>query len=266
MTQNLLYSLAALATLVPVSLLSRRREQACDGLFRLLLGLAVIGPLAWVLMQTAGTWRTGLSTTLWVTVAASMAMFAAMAAVTRQGWRLTTLMAPYMFGVGLLATIWQQAPEGQLAAKAPAGWVEIHIIVSVATYGLLTIAAVAALAAFLQERAMKAKRPTPLTHQLPSIVDSEFMLVRLLMLCEIVLALGLATGMATQYGETGSLLVFDHKTVLTITAFIVIGGLLAAHFRSGVRGRMAARLVLLAYLLLTLGYPGVKFVTDVLMS
>jgi hypothetical protein len=81
-----------------------------------------------------------------------------------------------------------------------------------------------------------------------------------------VLALGLVTGMALQYGETGSLLVLDHKTVLTITAFVVIGALLFAHFKTGLRGRKAARIVLLAYLLLTLGYPGVKFVTDVIMA
>ena len=31
-------------------------------------------------------------------------------------------------------------------------------------------------------------------------------------------------------------------------------------------GRRAARYVLVAYLLLTLGYPGVKFVTDVLLA
>ena len=80
------------------------------------------------------------------------------------------------------------------------------------------------------------------------------------------LAIGLATGMALQYGETGKLLIIDHKTILTITAFVVIGGLLAAHFKTGLRGRQAARIVLLAYLLLTLGYPGVKFVTDVIMA
>ena len=54
--------------------------------------------------------------------------------------------------------------------------------------------------------------------------------------------------------------------MLTVTAFLVIAGLLIGHFRIGVRGRMAARFVLLAYLLMTLGYPGVKFVTDVLMA
>jgi ABC-type uncharacterized transport system permease subunit len=41
---------------------------------------------------------------------------------------------------------------------------------------------------------------------------------------------------------------------------------LAAHFWIGIRGRRAARIVLLAYLLITLAYPGVKFVTDVVLS
>ena len=72
--------------------------------------------------------------------------------------------------------------------------------------------------------------------------------------------------MASQWGVTGAVLVFDHKTILTIATFVVIGALLIAHFRSGIRGRRAARIVLVAYLLLTLGYPGVKFVTEVLLA
>jgi ABC-type uncharacterized transport system permease subunit len=38
------------------------------------------------------------------------------------------------------------------------------------------------------------------------------------------------------------------------------------HWRTGLRGRRATRFVLTAYLLLTLAYPGVKFVRDVLLS
>ena len=53
----------------------------------------------------------------------------------------------------------------------------------------------------------------------------------------------------------GALLTFDHKTVLTVIAFIVIGALLAAHYRVGLRGRRAARLVLIGYLLVTLVNP-----------
>ncbi len=266
MTENMMFSLSAVAALVPSSVVALRRDTGPDVLYWMVLAVAVAGPVAWAVAQMSGTWHTGLSTTLWVTVAASMALFAVVAVVHRQAWRLTPLMAPYMLGFAVLATVWQHAPQKPLGPAAPAGWIEAHIVVSVATYGLVTIAAVAALAAFLQERALKAKRPTALTRLLPSVADCESLMVRLLVLGAIVLALGLATGMATQYGETGALLEFDHKTVLTVAAFVVIGGLLVAHFRSGMRGRMAARFVLLAYLLLTLGYPGVKFVTDVLMA
>jgi ABC-type uncharacterized transport system permease subunit len=72
--------------------------------------------------------------------------------------------------------------------------------------------------------------------------------------------------MAAEYFERGRLLVLDHKTTLSIAAFVAIALLLAAHRFTGIRGQQAARGILLAYLLLTLAYPGVKFVTDVLMS
>ena len=71
--------------------------------------------------------------------------------------------------------------------------------------------------------------------------------------------------MAIHHSETGSILSADHKTVLTIAAFVVIGLMLLAHRVSGLRGRTVTRLVLLAYLLLTMGYPGVKFIADHLL-
>ena len=135
-----------------------------------------------------------------------------------------------------------------------------------ATYGLCTLAAVAAAAAFLQERALKGKRPTALSRVLPSISDASRLQVRLLAVSEAVLALGIATGMARGYLSNGRWLQFDHKTLLSGLAFLAIGALLVLHYRSGLRGQRAARLVLVAYLLLTLAYPGVKFVTDVLIG
>jgi ABC-type uncharacterized transport system permease subunit len=266
MTQSLLFSLAAIVALVPSGVAAWRRAATRDVLFWAVLIVAVAGPAALVFARMGGVWRTDLSTTLWVTVAATMAIFAAAALVTDHAWRLTPLMAPYMVVVAILATVWQHAPDKGLAAGAVSAWIAIHILMSVATYGLVTVAAVAALAGFLQERAIKTKRPTMLTHLLPALADCEALVVRLLTIGEVILGFGLITGMATSYEEKGTLLAFDHKTVLTITAFLVIGGLLAAHFRTGVRGRQATRLVLLAYLLLTLGYPGVKFVTDVILG
>jgi ABC-type uncharacterized transport system permease subunit len=266
MTPDLLLSVTAVVSLLPVALLGTRRDAPPDGLYWALLIVAVAGPITWVMSHMSGTWRTGFSTAMWVTVAATMAVFLVVAVASPRARRLTILILPYMVIVGLLATLWQQAPERALSASAPGAWVGTHIVVSVLTYALVTIAAVAALAAAMQERALKSKQPTPLSRRLPSVADSEALLVRLLIFGEIVLGLGLATGMVAQYGETGAVLIADHKTILTITAFMVIGGLLIAQKVSGVRGRMATRTVLLAYLLLTLGYPGVKFVTDVVLA
>jgi len=260
-------SLSALAALVPASLQALRPAPARDAAFWGLLAVAVAGPSVWVLVHMTETWQTGLAPTLWVTVAATMLLYAVTAATTRQAWRLAPLLVPYMLVLGIIATIWQRAPgQPLIAGNAEGAWVSVHIAMAVTTYALVTIAAIAALAAFLQERALKRKRPNDLTRLLPSIADCDRLLVGLLQVGEGVLALGLVTGMALQYRETGQIIDFNHKTILTIAAFVVIGGLLVCHYGSGVRGRLAARIVLLAYLLLTLGYPGVKFVTDVLMA
>ncbi|MBL6946134.1 MAG: cytochrome c biogenesis protein CcsA [Rhodospirillales bacterium] len=264
--QNFLFNLSALVALVPATVVGLRRGGERDAVFWLVLAVALAGPSAWIVAQTGGAWQTGFSSALWVTVAGSLLVFILSSAATTQAWRLLPLVAPYLLLIGVLATIWQQAPfDEPLNSAAATAWVHTHILVSVATYALVTIAAVAALGAFVQERALKKKRPTALSKRLPSVADCESLVVKLLAIGEAVLALGMITGMAMQYAATGTLLVFDHKTVLAVAAFVVIGGLLIAHYRTGVRGRVAARIVLLAYLLLTLGYPGVKFVTDVLL-
>lgn len=264
---TLLLDLLPVLSLIPASLQALRREPRRDALFWAAVAVAVAGPAARAAVHLAGPWQTGFSATLWATVAVSAILYAGVAAITAQAWRLASLFAMYMFLLGAVAVVWQAAPGRPLIADpGTGGWIAAHIAVSVVTYGLVTIAAVAALAAFVQERALKRRRPVAMARILPSVADCEFLVVRLLLVGEGVLGIGLVTGMILAASETGQILPFDHKTILTLAAFVVIAGLLVAHYRSGMRGRRAARVVLLAYLLLTLGYPGVKFVTDVLMA
>ncbi len=276
MSQNLIFSLTALLALVPAALFPYGRLLGPSGMaggapprpayFWAALALAVAGPVVWSASLLDDRWHAGVATTLWVAVAASMVLFAALCLATRSAWRLTPLLLPYLLVVGALATLVYDAPQPGLHGGAPGVWIDLHIAVSVVTYALLTLAAVAAAAAFLQQRALKAKRPTPLTRFLPPVAESDRLQVRLLAASELVLGLGLATGMAVLHYEHGVLLRPDHKTLLSLATFVVIGALLAAHARTGVRGRTAARYVLMAYLLLTLGYPGVKFVSDILLG
>jgi ABC-type uncharacterized transport system permease subunit len=267
MGNSLVLSLSALVALVPASILPYRRDmERPDMAFWAVLAAAVAGPAALSLVRLGGEWQTGLSTTLWVSIAASAAIFALLSLVTREAWRLMPLLLPYLLLLGLVATVWSNVPAHTGLSARPDAWLTVHIAVSLATYGMCTLAAVAGASAVLQERAIKRKRPSALTHKLPSVSDSASQQVGLLAASEAVLALGIVTGMAEQYLTSGRLLEFSHKTLLAILAFALIGLLLVLHHRTGLRGQRAGRYILLAYLLLTLAYPGVKFVTDVLIG
>ena len=273
MARSLLFNVAALAALAPASLIHLRhggQPHAAggrpDGVFWMVLAAALAGSVAQTASLLGLDWHTGFSVALWVSIATSLALFMGLSLVTAQGWRLTPLLLPYLLLLGIIATIWTQAPEQPLTAPPGADWLGVHVLISVLTYGLLTIAAVAGLAVVLQEGAIRAKRPNRLTRFLPSVADGESLLIRLLIAGEVVLGIDLITGVAAQYAGQGTFLSLDHKTLLSLLAFVVIALLLLAHWRTGIRGRQAARYLLVAYLLLSLAYPGVKFVTDVLMS
>lgn len=260
-------SVIALTSILPAVAQAFREQAGRDSVFWASLAVALAGPLAWILVHNASAWQTDLASTLWVTIAVSLALFAVVALWFPQAWRLFPLLAGYMLLLGLGAVIWHDVPGEPLrATPGERGWVTVHVALGVVTYGLVTIAAVAAFAAFQQERSVKRKQPSALTRHLPSIADCERLQFGLLQTGWSVLGVGLLTGMALQWEESRQWLPLSHKVVLTLTAFTVIGLLLAAQRWAGVRGRLAARFVLLGYLLLTLGYPGVKFVSDVLIG
>jgi len=265
MPTTLVYGLSALAALVPAWLYVMRGGGR-EPLLGALLLVALAGPVSWAAVQLSGSWQTGFSTALWLTIAASVVLFAAISAINRAAWRLTPLLLPYLIVIGVLAMIWQAVPGQPLSGATIGSWLVAHIVVSLLTYALITLSAIAGLAIVLQERALKAKRPTAFTRLLPAVADAERLQAGLLVGGEVVLGVGLITGAATLYSASGALFQFDHKTVLAVVAFVVIGVLLGLHYLAGMRGRRAARLFLLAYLIITLAYPGVKFVTDVLMA
>jgi ABC-type uncharacterized transport system permease subunit len=262
---GLILSLSALASLVPAGCV-RTDARGPGPLFWALVAVAIAGPAAWIAGHLGEGWRTGLASALWLAILASMVAFAGLVAVVRGAKRLAPLLSGYLVWLGFLATIWEHAPERPLAGAAPEGWLVAHILVAVFAYGLLTLAAVTGVAVFLQERALRTKRPTEFTRRLPSIAEGEALLARLLMASGTVLAFALVSGSSLSWFVLGRLLVLDHKTVLSLATFVAIGVLLAVHSRGGLSGRRAARYVLFAYLLLTLAYPGVKFVTDVLIG
>lgn len=260
------FGLAALLSILPAAVASLWGPFARDMRFWLLAGAATVGATAWAVVRAGAGWETGFSEAIWVTVSGTLIGFLVLSVAARHAWRLSPILLPYLLLLAALATIWGQVPARPLSGEVPPAWILLHIAASVVTYILMTLAAVAGAAVLVQEWALRRRRRFRLTERLPSVADAEKLELGLLLAAETVLGLGIVTGMGTQYVISGEILSFDHKTVLTIGAFFVIGLLLLAHYRVGLRGRRAARIVLVGYLLVSLGYPGVKFVTEFLLA
>ena len=256
--------LAAAACLLPAAVVAVRdgRGVALWASF----GFAGLVAAAWTMAQFGPSWSPGFGSALWLTVAATLATYLALCLVTTRIRRIACLLAPYLALLGLIAAVWSQAPARATTDNVPVAWFGVHTALSVATYAFVTLAAVAGVGVVLQERALKRREPGRFAKLLPSLNDCEHLEYRLLGVGEAVLAAGIVTGMGAQYVSDGAPIVINHKTILTVAAFVVIGALLLARQRWGTRGRRAARYVLVGYLLMTLAYPGVKFVTDILIG
>src|SRR5260221_2833009 len=135
MPHAVLLSLLALLSLVPATVLALTGGER-NARYWAALAIAVVGPSAWAFLHIDEAWRTGLSVSLWVTIAVTMLLFAALALTTRAAWRLTTLLLPYLLVLGALATVWERLPEPMLSISNHGAWVTAHILVSVITYGL----------------------------------------------------------------------------------------------------------------------------------
>lgn len=266
MTAATISSLVALASLAVAAIVSWRPVAARDVWFWLTFGLAIVLSVGWAVVQIEPAWSAGFATALWLTIAATLVVFLLISLLVDEAWRLAPLLMAYLVLLGILATIWGHAGHEAGSLATPLGWFAVHVAVSLATYVLITLAAVASAAVLLQERALKRRTPGRMTRNLPSVADAERLERRLLIAAEVILGLGILTGMAAQYATDGQLISVGHKTLLAIVAFVVLAGLLLAQRCWGLRGRRAARYVLTVYLLLTLAYPGVKFVTDVILS
>lgn len=266
MTSGLFFSLAATLFLSTATIVAWSPHFNRTPVFWMNVTPAAGWAVAAALHGVGGHWSAALSADLWVAVAISLVLFLLVSGLYRETRRLTVLIMPYLLVLAVFATISKSQEQVGLSEDAPPVWIGAHILVSVTTLGLLTLAAAAALACFIQSRALKSKRPNALSRLLPAVSESERLYERLLILSELVLAAGVATGMATEFSETGRLLIFDHKTLFSLLAFVLIGGLVAGRRWGGVRGQMAVRLLLVAYSFVLLGYFGVKFVKQVLLS
>ncbi|GMQ76193.1 MAG: inner membrane protein YpjD [Gammaproteobacteria bacterium] len=141
---------------------------------------------------------------------------------------------------------------------------EIHVLVSVLAFALLTIAACQSLLLAYQEHRLSHKRPGGLMRILPPLKIQEELLFQLIALGFFLLTLSLATGFAFVADMLAQHLA--HKTVLSVIAWLIFGVLLWGRWRHGWRGRTAVRLSLAGFIVLGLAYFGTKLVLEVVLE
>ena len=154
-------------------------------------------------------------------------------------------------------------------------WLPLHLMLGMASYGLL---AVAVLHAWLMGRAERHMRlgggllqPTEGNGQhgqLP-LMTLERLTFRFVLLAFILLTVTIAQGWI--FGEqlyggaaVGSLR-WNHKTVFSVLSWLVLAVLLAGRYRFGWRGQRSVRMIYLGGILLLLAYVGSSFVLEVLL-
>jgi len=266
-SQTFMLSLTAMISILPAFLIAvKRREFIADHLYWITLVIATTGPLLWSVTNASDQWLTGLPTALWLSITTSMIVFISFHIFNKNVARLNKLFIPWMLVFSALALFSNNYPGAPLDRAKYSGWIELHITMSLVTYAALTIGAIAAFAALLREKSLKSKRPNAFTASLPSVADCHQLMTLSLKLGGIVLIAGLLSGMVLDLTFYGTVFVLDHKTILTLAAVFCICALLYAHHNKGVRGHQTTRMVFIIYLLVTLGYPGVKFVETVLLN
>ena len=265
MSSPLNLQIAGLLTLLPLAVLAVTAKLQRNFQFWLFLAAAIAG-CGGVFAQSIGHgWEAGLSANLWASCAVALIAFAALSVVNGEAYRLAALLLPYLILFALLALLFASFSEPSPTVASEA-WFRAHVVLAVASYGVLTLGAIAGLAVLVQERALKRRQSGWAERALPPLLEAEGLQIKLLAWAAIFMAAALASGFANTFMESGSWPELSHKVLLSILAFLVLVALLVTHRMTGIRGRRAARWVLAGYLLLTLGYPGVKFVKDVLLG
>lgn len=161
----------------------------------------------------------------------------------------------------LPGVIW---PEARPLGAARNFGTDIHVLVSVLAFALLTIAACQSLLLAYQDHRLSQKRPGGLVHILPPLKIQEELLFQLIALGFFLLTLSLATGVAFVSDMLAQHLA--HKTVLSVIAWVLFGVLLWGRWRYGWRGRTAVRLSLIGFAVLSLAYFGSKLVLELILE
>ena len=180
----------------------------------------------------------------------------------RQILPLGILATPLAF-LGMMIGFFGDAPYHPLSTISPI--LQAHIIMSLAAYSVLFMAAIAAIMLRLQISELKRQTFHRVwVDKLPSLQSMEALLFDMITVGFGLLSISLLLG----FIDTTNLLAqhLVHKTVFSLLSWLVFGALLVGHWRFGWRGQRAANMTLYGVILLGLAFIGTKFVLELILN
>lgn len=155
-------------------------------------------------------------------------------------------------------------PE-QARLLATHSWqMSIHVLTSIIAFSLLNIAALQAILLAIQDQQLRSHHPKRLILALPPLQAMETLLFQMIAAGLLFLTVALASGFLFIEDLFAQHLV--HKTVLSISAWIIFSGLLIGRLRYGWRGSAAIQWTLIGFVLLLLAYFGSKLVLELILN
>lgn len=255
---------SALAYAVPAL-----RRASTDGLSR---GLLLAG---WLLHAGAlasgllvGSPRFGFASAMSVTAWLVLSVYAVESRFfpALQGQRI-------LAGICGLAVLLPLPFPGALLHGTASAWLPLHLALGVACYGLFAVAVAHAALMTRAERRMRAGSAATAPEGLP-LLTLERLTFRFVTAGFVLLSATLLAGWVFGdhlYGSAGApgstqRVVWDHKTVFSVLAWITFAALLVGRSRFGWRGPAATRMLYVGAGLLLLSYIGSRFVLEVILG
>lgn len=139
-----------------------------------------------------------------------------------------------------------------------------HVLISIAAYSILGIAAAQAVLYSIQEKRFRKRQLSNLMRALPPLQTMEDLMFKLVIIGFSFLSFALLSGAFFVEDLFAQHLV--HKTFFAVISWILYGTLLIGHFQRGWRGQKAVRYVIWAYSLLVISFIGTEFVLQYVLN
>jgi len=143
----------------------------------------------------------------------------------------------------------------------------IHIIIAILSYSLLTVGAIFSIFILLFQNNLTKKYQNEENFSGNfSLLSMEDILFKIYWFGFILLSITLFSGILFTNEIFGASIIWNHKAIFSLMAWITYGTMLLGRIKYGWRGKKAVVISLIAFMFLLLSYFGTKFVLEILLN